>query len=57
MQIVVSKTGSVETVRVIKGPEGLRNAAVNAVRNWRYSPYVVDGRPMDIATTVYINFH
>jgi TonB family protein len=56
LQATISRTGSIETLHVIKGPQSLRGAAVNAVRNWRYKPYSTNGRPMEIATTVYVDF-
>jgi TonB family protein len=56
LQATISKTGSIETLHVIKGPQALRSAAVDAVRNWRYRPYSVNGRPAEIATTVNVDF-
>lgn len=56
LQATISKSGSIEALHVIKGPSSLRAAAVDAVRKWRYRPYVVNGRPVDVATTVYVNF-
>jgi TonB family protein len=57
MQAVISKDGTVEEVHVIKGHRLLRGAAKNAVRNWRYRPYKVDGVPVDVATTVSVDFN
>lgn len=56
LQATISKSGSVETLRATKGPRPLREAAIEAVRKWRYKPYTVDGRPVEVATTVYIDF-
>lgn len=56
MRATISKAGSVKTLHVIKGPQALRSAAIDAVRNWRYKPYLVDGRPVEVATTVYVDF-
>jgi TonB family protein len=56
MQAVISKDGSVEQLRVIKGHRLLRGAAKNAVRNWRYRPYKIDGVPVEVATTVSVDF-
>jgi TonB family protein len=56
MQAVISKEGSVEEVHVIKGHRLLRGAAKNAVRNWRYRPYKVGGVPVEVATTVSVDF-
>jgi TonB family protein len=56
LQATISKNGLVETLHVTKGPPRLRNAAVDAVRHWRYKPYSVSGRPVEVATTVYVHF-
>jgi TonB family protein len=56
MEAVISKDGTVEQLHVIKGHRLLRGAAKNAVRNWRYRPYTVDGVPVEVATTVSVDF-
>jgi TonB family protein len=53
---VVSKTGEVGDVQVVSGPERFRTAAVDAVKQWRYSPYPLDGVPADVQTTISLNF-
>jgi TonB family protein len=56
LQAVISKSGAVTALHVIKGPSSLYSAAVAAVRDWRYRPYSVGGRAEDVATTVYVDF-
>ena len=56
LRAVISKDGSVEHVQVIQGHRLLRGAAKNAVRNWRYRPYKINGVPVDVATTVSVDF-
>ena len=56
MQAVISKEGTVESVHVLKGHRLLRSAATNAVRAWRYRPYLVNGRPVEVATIVSVEF-
>lgn len=56
VQVVVSREGSVAATHVLDGPHLLRGAAEHAVRRWRYRPYLVDGRPTDVATIVTVNF-
>ena len=56
MQAVISKEGTVESVHVLKGHHLLRGAATNAVRAWRYRPYLVNGRPVEVATIVSVEF-
>jgi TonB family protein len=56
MQAVISKDGTIENVHVIKGHRLLRGAAKDAVRTWRYRPYLVNGQPVEVATTVSVDF-
>ncbi len=56
VQVVVARDGRVEATRVLEGPRLLRSAAEHAIRRWRYRPYVVDGKPTDVATIVTVNF-
>jgi TonB family protein len=56
VQAVISKDGRVDSVHVLKGHLVLRRAAANAVLNWRYKPYLLDGHPVDVATTITVNF-
>jgi TonB family protein len=56
MRAVISKDGNVEHLQVIQGHRLLRGAAKSAVRNWRYRPYKIDGVPVEVATTVSVDF-
>ena len=56
LQAVVSRDGKVVTTHVLRGHRLLRGAASDAVRRWRYRPYLVNGQPADVATTVTVNF-
>ena len=56
MQAVISKKGTVENLRVIKGHFLLRNAAEKAVRTWRFRPYLIGGEPVEVATIVSVDF-
>jgi protein TonB len=56
MKAVISRDGTIENVHVIKGHRLLRGAATSAVRTWRYRPYLVNGRPVEVATTVSVDF-
>ena len=57
MQVIISKRGRVENLKVISGHYMLRGAAKDAVRTWRYRPYVVNGSPVEVATIVSVEFH
>jgi protein TonB len=53
---VISKTGDVANVKILTGEPVLARAAVDAVRQWKYKPYLLDGEPVEIQTQVTINF-
>jgi protein TonB len=57
LHAVISKTGSVDNLTVISGPEMLRASALDAVRNWKYKPYLLNGEPTEVDTTVTVNFN
>jgi outer membrane biosynthesis protein TonB len=56
MQAIISKDGTVQNLHVIQGHRLLRGAAKNAVRTWRYHPYLVNGKPVEVATIVSVDF-
>ena len=56
LDAVVNAEGAVTQVKVVSGPEALSLAAVDAVRWWRYEPYLVNGRPATVETTVAVEF-
>jgi len=53
---LVDSAGAVRSVRVVSGNRALAAAAVSAVRQWRYRPYVKDGKPVATETNVVISF-
>ena len=56
LDVVVGRDGSVVNVRALNGPEILAQAAMNALRWWRFEPYRVDGQPVAAETTVAVEF-
>ena len=44
LQATISKSGTIENLRVISGPPMLQQAAMDAVRGWRYKPYLLERR-------------
>jgi TonB family protein len=52
----ITTQGDVTGIVVLSGPEQLRDAAADAVRQWKYRPYVLDGKAVEIETTITINF-
>ncbi len=52
----INKEGSVVNLKVLSGDPVLAHAALEAVRQWRYKPYYLDGEPVEIETQITINF-
>jgi protein TonB len=52
----ISKGGTIENLRVTSGPAILQQAALEAVKTWRYRPYLLDGQPVEVETTVNVIF-
>jgi protein TonB len=52
----ISKTGTVINLRVVSGPAMLQQAALDAVKTWRYRPYTLNGEPVEVETTVNVVF-
>ena len=53
---VVGKDGKVKEVHVVSGQPMLAQAAERAVRQWQYKPYMLNGQPVEIDTTIKVNF-
>jgi TonB family protein len=56
IQATISKNGSIQSPHVVSGPVMLRQAALDAVKTWRFRPYMLSGEPVDVETTVNVNF-
>jgi len=56
LQATISKTGSIENLRVVNGPAMLQQAALDAVKTWRYRPYLLNNEPVEVETTVNVIF-
>ena len=56
LQATISKTGAIENLRVVSGPAMLQQAALDAVRSWRYRPYLLNNEPVEVETTVNVIF-
>jgi protein TonB len=56
MQVVISMEGKVKEVKVVSGAPQLQGTAVDSVRNWRFLPYLDNGRPMEVESQVSIAF-
>jgi TonB family protein len=52
----ISKTGSITAVKILHGDPQLARAAIEAVKQWKYKPYLLDGQPVEIQTQITVNF-
>jgi len=52
----ISREGVIENIRVVGGHPLLVEAAIAAVRQWRYQPYLLNGRPIEVETQITVNF-
>ncbi|HEY3705287.1 MAG TPA: energy transducer TonB [Terracidiphilus sp.] len=57
LQAVISKAGAIENLRVVSGSPMLQQAALEAVRQWRYRPYLLNGEPVEVETTIHVVFN
>jgi TonB family protein len=56
LRVLIGKGGDVVKIDVLSGEQSLQQAAVNAVRQWRYRQYMLDGKPVPVLTTVNLEF-
>jgi protein TonB len=56
LMAVIGQDGSVKDVRVESGLPILAQAAIDAVKQWRYKPYLIDGEPVEVDSRITINF-
>jgi protein TonB len=56
LQAEISKSGDIQNLRLISGHPMLAPAAIEAVKQWKYKPYLLNGEPVEVETTVQVNF-
>ena len=56
LQATISKAGSIENLQLISGHPMLAPAAIEAVKQWKYKPYLLNGEPVEVETQVQVNF-
>lgn len=56
LKTLIAKDGSVADLQLISGHPMLASAAIDAVKQWKYRPYLLDGQPSEVETQVQINF-
>ena len=56
LQALIGREGSIQDLRVLSGPAILSNAAMDAVRQWRFRPYYQQGQPIETEARITVNF-
>jgi protein TonB len=56
VEAVISRTGTIESLHVVSGPQMLQNAALEAIREARYEPYRLNGEVVEVETRITVNF-
>jgi TonB family protein len=56
LRVIVSKEGDVENIELVSGHPDLAPAAIEAVKQWKYKPYLLNQQPVEVETQVQVNF-
>jgi protein TonB len=56
LQALISKDGSIQNLHLVSGHPMLAPAAIEAVKQWKYKPYYLNGEPVEVETTINVNF-
>jgi TonB family protein len=56
LEALISRDGSIQQLRVLRGPAILANAAREAVRQWKFKPYLQNGQPVETQARITVNF-
>lgn len=56
LHAIIGTDGAVQQIEVISGSGILAQAAINAVRQWRYRPTLLNGQPVKVDTEITVNF-
>ncbi|HZL26105.1 MAG TPA: M56 family metallopeptidase [Acidobacteriaceae bacterium] len=57
LHAIIGKSGEIESLVVVSGPAELQTSALDAVRQWRYMPYLLNGEPTEVDTTITVNYN
>lgn len=54
-RVIIGKDGHIKSAEAVSGPDLLRPAYVDAVKQWIYKPYLLNGEPVEVETTITIS--
>ena len=56
LQALISKQGTIENLRAISGHAILQQAAIDAVKQWKYKPWILNTEAVEVETTIIVHF-
>jgi len=56
LQAAIGKDGNIQNLRLVSGHPMLAPAAIEAVKQWKYRPYFLNGEPVEVDTQITVNF-
>jgi periplasmic protein TonB len=57
LQATIDTKGNITNLNAVRGDPILADASIEAVKQWRYKPYILNGEPVEVETTIKIVFH
>ena len=57
VRMTIGQDGNVKNAVAEKGPPMLRGAVLDAVKQWKYKPYILNGEPVEVETTITVNYN
>ncbi|RXS95760.1 energy transducer TonB [Silvibacterium dinghuense] len=54
LKAVIGKDGKIEGLKVVSGPKELQSSALDAVKDWTYKPYLLNGDPVQVETQIHV---
>jgi periplasmic protein TonB len=57
LQVMIDEKGHISDLKVVQGDPILAAAATDAIKKWKYKPYLLNGEPVQVETTIKIQFH
>jgi TonB family protein len=56
LDAIIGKEGTIEQLKIQEGPKALQQSALDAVRQWKYRPYLLNGEPIEVETTITVTY-
>ena len=56
IEVIIGKDGTIQNINSVTGPDMLQESAIEAVRQWIYKPYLLNGQPTEVQSTITVNY-